>query len=75
MKLMHCSDSHGFFPDLSGEFDVFVCSGDFFAYNKRESFGKRNIELEPNRTPAKRKAEIEFQKKWLLTNIETIRER
>jgi Icc-related predicted phosphoesterase len=74
MLIQHISDNHGYFPDLPGEFDVVVCSGDFFPYNKNQSLGKRNIELEPNRTSAKRKAEIEFQKKWLFTNIETIRE-
>jgi len=74
MLICHISDCHGQLIDLPGEFDVVVCSGDFFAYNKSESFGKRGIELEPNRTAAKRKAEIEFQKIWLLTNIKAIKE-
>jgi Icc-related predicted phosphoesterase len=74
MKLMHVSDTHGYFPELPGEFDAVVCSGDFFPYNESNSFGRRAIELEPNRTVAKRKAEQEFQKGWLFNRIDTFRE-
>ena len=74
MRIMHVSDTHGYFPELEGEFDAVVHSGDFHAFNKRESYEGRQVELDPNRTPKKRKAEIEFQKEWLFDKIPTIKD-
>lgn len=74
MKLMHVSDTHGCFPDLPGEFDAVVYSGDFFPFNYRESHEGRALELYPNRNSETRQAEIEFQKTWMLRRIDTLKD-
>jgi len=60
---MHCSDLHAYFPELSGDFDVVVSSGDFFP----------NKHWGPNKNPKLRKEEQEFQTNWLLKNIPFIK--
>jgi Icc-related predicted phosphoesterase len=64
MRICHVSDNHGYFPELPGEFDVVVCSGDFFKHYKRK----------PNYNPIRRQDEIEFQTYWLKSRIDVIRE-
>lgn len=62
MKFIHASDTHAYFPDLKGDFEFVVISGDFFP----------NSCFDPNR--GKFQQEVKFQEKWMKKNIETFRE-
>jgi len=64
MKICHVSDLHGYFPSLPKDFDVLVCSGDFYKHNQRK----------PNYGPERRRAEVEFQTNWLRMKLPTIKE-
>ena len=65
MKIQHCADSHGFFPDLSGDFDCVVHSGDIFPWSNNG----RGI----NRNRTKKQREIDHQRYWTSTHAETIK--
>jgi len=56
MRIYHVSDTHGYFPNLSGAFDVVVHSGDFFP-NKPYLHNSNSVK------------EMAFQMDWLGNNI------
>lgn len=60
MRLCHLSDTHSGFPRLHGRYDAIVHTGDFFPNSQNVMLGKR-------------KAEAEFQMKWLQTNIKDMK--
>ena len=64
MRIVHCSDLHGHFPELPWEFDAVVCSGDFFKHNQ----------FKVNYTPQRRQSEIQFQTNWLKSKIPFMKE-
>jgi len=64
MKFCHVSDSHGYFPDLRGDFDFVVHSGDLFP----NSNNGRYI----NKSRDKKQREIEFQRSWIRRKSDTI---
>ncbi len=57
MKILHISDTHSFFPDLEGDFDVVVHSGDWLP-NK------------PSKLPG---TEAEFQEAWITKKANDIK--
>lgn len=71
MKILHISDCHGFkhrlesgeivsiFPEIKEEFDIVICSGDFFP----------NKHWGANRKKELIKEEIDYQNNWLFSNI------
>jgi Icc-related predicted phosphoesterase len=71
MKILHISDCHGFkhridgagiitkFPIISEEFDIVVCSGDFYP-NKTWGFNRKKDLF---------KEEIVYQNNWFLSNL------
>lgn len=71
MKILHISDCHGFkhrsesgelitiFPEIKEEFDIVVCSGDFYP----------NSVWGANRKKELIKKEIEYQNNWLISNL------
>jgi Icc-related predicted phosphoesterase len=64
MRIWHVSDNHGYFPELQGEFDVVIHSGDLFP---NHSFG-------PKRHWSIMEMEKAFQTDWINNRAETIKE-
>jgi Icc-related predicted phosphoesterase len=65
MKILHFSDNHGQFDDISNkEFDVVVCSGDFFP----------NKNWGPLQNSRMHQEEIKFQTGWLKDRIPFMKE-
>jgi Icc-related predicted phosphoesterase len=64
MRIQHISDTHGYFPDLKGDFDAVIHSGDFFA---NHSWG-------PNRHWSVLDMEKAWQTDWIKARTETIKE-
>lgn len=76
MKILHFSDSNGFryrqesgevislFPTIKEEFDIVVCSGDFYP----------NLHWGSNRKKELVKQEIEYQNKWFISQLKPFKE-
>jgi Icc-related predicted phosphoesterase len=64
MRIFHVSDTHGFFPELTGDFDVVIHSGDLF---DNHSWG-------PNRNLSILDMERTHQTDWIRARAETIKE-
>ncbi len=76
MKILHFSDCHGFrhrqesgeiislFPTIKEEFDIVVCSGDFFP----------NLHWGANRKKELVKEEIEYQNKWFISQLKPFKQ-
>ena len=64
MKLFHTSDTHGYFPDLKGDFDAVIHSGDFIPNNVWGA----------NRHRSMLDWEKAIQEHWVKANAETIKE-
>lgn len=66
MRICHVSDTHGYFPNLSGAFDVVVHSGDMFP-NKPHVTNPRMFNIHSNSSnPVK---EMAYQADWIGNNI------
>lgn len=65
MKIMHVSDTHGYFPELDGEFDLVVISGDFLPNKFVHVFCSRSKECYMY--------ERKFQYEWVFQNAEKIK--
>lgn len=76
MKILHISDCHGFkhriegagvitkFPVISEDFDVVVCSGDFYP----------NLHWGANRKRQLVKEETDYQNNWFISNLKAFKQ-
>ena len=71
LRCCHVSDSHGYFPKLTGAFDVVVHSGDLFP-NKPHDYNSRMGDLHSNQSSNSVK-EMAFQMDWLGNNISMLK--
>lgn len=71
MRICHVSDTHGYFPKLSGAFDVVVHSGDLFP-NKPHNYNPRMGDLHSGQSTNSVK-EMAFQMDWLGNNISMLK--
>jgi Icc-related predicted phosphoesterase len=61
MRILHCSDNHGTFPQMHGNFDIIVNSGDFFPNSPNVFSKNKNLEMA-------------FQLQWLRNNLDNIKQ-